>query len=598
MTHMDMHTHAIARARTRFQLVDEQGAGEPFAGLAYEVVNSEGQVTLGNLDATGCGAIDSPFGGPVVVRFTRLQGGLQITELQFRAEHTRYANKNGARTRNNPAKKSVDTDYYQIEVRHLVEHVSHLPPLVDCHYPLNTPTQHCMQARGQFGLGLAVGRFTVLQVRPLRALSPMLCAAAPLSALNRYQMALMAAADDCPFAQPQDRAVHRAYRPLYEDVAYSKRLQVAPVSTAQVLIAHNDDVLLIALRGTRKAADFMRDTDMRQVPFTEGEGCVHHGFYEAAKHVYDCVGAYLNKCCVSQKVLVCGHGLNGAVALILSQMLRIRRHIADLQLYTYGAPRAADAAFVQAAESLLHERMVNHHDPLPSGPSRWMNTPLSTDGAQPMLGFINVPPELGVFVAGLSQLRGELYQHHGTLCHFMPIDRGQGQVSQVMWAPTSDIVTQHALSRAVFEQAQEALISVDHSVGVDSYLANCWVALRRTQEALEMRRSLVTEPELRFIDQAFESIAQQLRVEYQRVMTWPDKDIQAQERSINLLMRELCRLHITRKRLCSLRFKVPSATDVYGEYAKQPQVLAQSLERWLEGDVRVCSEPWVVASAS
>lgn len=113
-----------------------------------------------------------------------------------------------------------------------------------------------------------------------------------------------------------------------------------------------------------------------------------------------------------------------------------------------------------------------------------------------------------------------------------------------------------------------------------------------------MRRSLVTEPELRFIDQAFESIAQQLRVEYQRVMTWPDKDIQAQERSINLLMRELCRLHITRKRLCSLRFKVPSATDVYGEYAKQPQVLAQSLERWLEGDVRVCSEPWVVASAS
>ncbi|MEB0151257.1 lipase family protein, partial [Pseudomonas sp. CCC2.2] len=67
---------------------------------------------------------------------------------------------------------------------------------------------------------------------------------------------------------------------------------------------------------------------------------------------------------------------------------------------------------------------------------------------------------------------------------------------------------------------------------------------------------------------------------------------------INVLMRELCRLHTTRKRLCSLRFKVPSAADVYGEYAQQPQVLAQSLERWLADDASVCSEPLAVASAS
>ena len=598
MTHMDTHSLSIARARTCFQLVDEQGAGEPFAGLAYEVVNSEGGLTPGYLDATGCGAIGGPFSGPVVVRFTRLQGALHITELQFRAEHTRYANKDGARTRHNPTKKSVDTDYYQIEVRHLVEHVSHLPPVVECRYPLEAQAQQRMQMEGQFGVCLAVGRCTVLQIRPLRALSPMLCAAAQLSALNRYQMALMAAAGDCPFAHTPGSTALGAYRPLYEDVAYSKRLQVAPVSTAQILIAHNDDVLLIAVRGPRLAADFMRDTDMHQVPFAEGEGCVHHGFYEAARHVYECVGAYLDTFCVNQKVLVCGHGLNGAVALILSQMLRIRQRITDLQLYTYGAPRAADAAFVKAAESLMHYRMVNHHDPLPSGPSRWMNTRLSTDGAQPMLEFMHVPPELGVFVAGLSPLTGELYQHHGTLCHFMPIDRGQGQVSHVMWAPTSDIVTQHALSRAVFERARESLIRVDHSHGIDSYLADCRTALRSAQEALEVRRSLVTEPEVRFIDQVFESIAQQLRAEYQRVMTWPDKDTQVQERAINVLMRELCRLHTTRKRLCSLRFKVPSAADVYGEYAQQPQVLAQSLERWLADDASVCSEPLAVASAS
>ena len=109
-------------------------------------------------------------------------------------------------------------------------------------------------------------------------------------------------------------------------------------------------------------------------PFEEGAGRVHRGFYHAAKCLYGRVTACLNNGFGGHKVLMCGHGVSGAIALILGQMLRHR----DVQLYTYGAPRAGDAAFVRAAQSLAHYRMVHHHDPLPSLPGSWMSTRLST----------------------------------------------------------------------------------------------------------------------------------------------------------------------------------------------------------------------------
>ena len=602
MTPLYLRIRPTAHVNTRFQLVDEWGAGEPYAGLAYEAIDPQGDVQHGLLDAEGRGLITGQMPGLVVLRFTHAPAAGHITELQVRAEHTLYVNQDGARTRHNPAKKSSNADFVQVEVRHLVEHVSHLPPLAECHNPPAAEPQQWMQARGQFGVCVVAGRCTVLEVRPLRALSPMFSVAKSMCTLNLYQMALMAAADNCPFAQARTGSDPQAYRPLYEDVAYSKRLQVAPQSTEHVLIAHNDDLLLIALRGPHETADFWANADRHQVPFAEGKGHVHDGFYQAAKHAYACVEAYLATTGARQNVLVCGHGVNGAVGLILSQMLHSAQHKVDVQLYTYGAPRAADAAFVNAAESLVHYRMVNHHDPLPSLPGSWMNTPRSAYDAGAVLGFTNVPPQLGVFVAGLSQLTGELYQHHGSLCHFMPIEIGQDKVSHVMWAPTSDIVTQHALSRAVFEQPGDVavgpLLNGEHAVGLDRYIARCWLALRGAQKALEVRRSLVTEAEVRLIDQAFERIAQQLRARYQSVMAQPDKDAHVQERSINWLMRELCRVHTTRKRLCGLRFKVPSAADVYGTHAQSPQALAQNLERWLAGDRGVRSEQLTMASAS
>ena len=417
------------------------------------------------------------------------------------------------------------------------------------------------------GLG-ATGRGAIDGV--LRVQSLMLSGAGQQCALNRYQMALVAAHGG-GILEPAASERH-VYRPLYQDVAYSQRFQRVPESCDQLFMAHTPELLLIAVRDPRPATAFLGEGDLEPVPFEEGAGRVHRGFYHVAKRLYGRVSACLNNGFCGHKVLMCGHGVSGAIALILYQMLRHR----DVQLYTYGAPRAGDATFVRAAQSLAHYRMVHHHDPLPSLPGSWMNTRLSTYHGHATQSFNHTPPELGVFVAGLSALTGELYQHHGALCHFMPLASGQ-ESAHLMWAPTSDIVTQHALSRLVFEKVRvrpecDGMVGIGlvESLGVDSYVASSWAALQRSQAALEAREPEVTEAEVRAVDLAFEHIGQQLRSRYQTVVSEVYANPHEQERMINLLMRELSRLHITRQRLYSLRFKVPSVAEVYGDCVQQP----------------------------
>ena len=634
-------------SRTSFQLLDEHGAGEPYGGLAYELVDREGQVHCGYLDATGAGNASTHIVGPVAVMFRqahdrrlgvysrlmdRKHYPLQITELQVRAESTRYLNKCGERTQGKPAHIDTGSDYYQVEVRHLVEHVSHLPPVVDCPYPPNC---------SPLGLTLASGRHTVLEVRPLRALSPLLSTDPRFCALNLYQLALLATLSHCPFRHSPDKLQvvnpsvelsmgdwqvspeqTKSWYPLYEDVPYSRRLEIVPFdpvlypandphagaaqetpatvhfrddigfghegSEVQTFVTHNSEIMVIAVRSTCLWSDFLRNVDALQVPFEEGEGNVHRGFYQAARQACELVESYMDKFHAGQPVLICGHSLGGAVALILAQMLRLRRPC-EVQLYTYGAPRAADATFVRAAQGLVHQRMVNHNDPIPSVPGSWMSTRLSAYGAGALLAFTNVPAGFGVFVAGLSNLLGEPYRHHGTLRHFMPVEFAQGQVSHVLWGPLSDTVTQHALNHAVFEQKSavpeldgplEQLVDIGQQFMVDSYIPSCWAVLRRSQQAQKDRRSLVTEREVLFVDQALEYLAQQLRVKYREEMARTGSSFEAQVRTMNLLMREMSNVHKTRMQLYKLRFKVPSQADVYGRCALDPEVLAQSLVRW------------------
>lgn len=660
--------------QTSFQLVDEFGSGEPYAGLAYEAVDHEGLKYSGFLDSAGVGRVRNHCAGSIAVTMmssykgvndqysylmTREHYPLKITELQVRAENTRYVNKDGSRTANKPASINTRDEYYQVEVRHLVKHVSHLPPKVQRHFPLDAGVRRLMWPGGELGVCLAPDRHTVLEVRPLRALRPMLSPDPAFCALNLYQLALMATLSYCPFGQePDEQPVTtptvsftqepsvgnwfgdklatfkenwqvnpeqtEPYYPLYEDVPYSKRLEIVPFdptlypvnnpllgpeqenpanihflddtqrgakgTDTQAFITHNDEVVLIAVRGTSVGADFLRDADALQVPFEEGEGRVHRGFYTAAKVAAAFVTKYLDKFHTGQKVLVCGHSLGGAIALILSQMLRKRPENYDVLLYTYGAPRAGDATFVSAAQSLVHHRIVNHNDPIPSVPATWMNTKPSVYGAGAVLTFAHAPVGLSIFALGLTNLAGEPYQHHGELRHFMPVEFSRGTVSHLLWAPECDTVIQHAVCSAALGQRNglperdgflRQLIDMNQHSMVDSYIPSCWAALRRYKEALDSSDSRVTTREFDFVDQAFEQISKQLRIKYFEGATLPDKKVQAQASHKEQLLRELDKVGDTRTRLKKIRFEVPTLADLYGHFAQRPEQLADSLERWL-----------------
>jgi hypothetical protein len=165
-------------------LVDEFGSGEPYAWLAYVVTDSEGQTYRGDLDATGRGKVSNHFAGPIALTLDQEYQGqerlyielqsrdsypLKITELQVRAEQTRYLNDNATSTRENPAQACAG-QFFQVEVRDLVKHVTHLPPRVYRHYPPNQGPARLMGEFGKTGVALMPQLHTVLEVRPLRAL--------------------------------------------------------------------------------------------------------------------------------------------------------------------------------------------------------------------------------------------------------------------------------------------------------------------------------------------------------------------------------------------------------------------------------------------
>ena len=103
---------------TSFRLVDEHGDGKPYGGLHYTVMDSIGQEYTGRLDGEGFAKLENHYRGPVVLTLSTAFRGvddvynallkrkhypLPITELQFRAEQTRFFHEDGFRREYNPA---------------------------------------------------------------------------------------------------------------------------------------------------------------------------------------------------------------------------------------------------------------------------------------------------------------------------------------------------------------------------------------------------------------------------------------------------------------------------------------------------------------
>ncbi|MCT4501386.1 lipase family protein [Pseudomonas sivasensis] len=669
----NMPACALSGGSLSFCLVDESGDGQVYGGLKYEVFDSAGKGYKGHLNGDGVARIHGQCRGPVVLVFDaeykatgsfystlqeREKYPLPITDLQVRAEQTHFLNPNGKRAERNHSRHKGD-QFYQVEVSDLVRHIAHLPPVAPS---AHRPQRHALKMMADLGFGppqpalfgvvLFPNNHTVLEVRPLRALRPMLSTQDDFCALNLYQLALFASLSYCNFGQvppekPQDEVrfpldpsvgnlfaeqlsghqeawrvdpeqTQRFY-PLYEEVPYSRRFEILPFDPAlypqnrpelgdeqehparlhffddekggtdtQAFITHHDEVILIAVRGTASSADGLRDANAHQVLFAEGVGKAHEGFYLAYQAVRDFVLRYLDQFHTGQRIVICGHSLGGAIALLLAEGLRrIPDANYNVLLYTYGAPRAADSEFTRGASTLVHHRIVNHNDPVPSVPAPWMNTTakLWIPGA---VTLFSAPTAGGLlFAAGLVRIGGNPYQHHGEQQHFMPIMLPDGTHSSVLWKPGCESIEEAGHSRALQVRGDmpdregliRQLVQYKQHFMTASYIPAAWATLRRWQQALDSNGPLVTQREFELLDHALATMRKQLQDKRRELTRHRPTNARSYEYH-EPLNAEIDRLHTSRERLQTLRWRRLDARDIYGSHAHSAALLP-SLKRWL-----------------
>ncbi|MNF62192.1 Lipase (class 3) [compost metagenome] len=591
----------LRRDWVSFRLVDEHGDGQPYAGLAYQLHDSQGQIYAGVLDGDGYARVEQPYCGPVVLALAESYTGgdqwyaglarrdkfsLPLTALQVAAEQSptgpRRANGRTYLAEERAAREKAR--FLRVEVSDFAEATKHLPDSDSAWSPRPSAVlkQSAGLAKEQPGAALTPNLHHVLEVKALRAYSPLLSRSKDFCALNAYHLAVMSAFVYAPFgkrmlpntpyassAPPYElggtighvlreqlarlvkpsRFNDAKYHLLCEEVPYSKRLEVMPHDPAryaaeategwknpedvhflyhkdsetQAFITHSDKVALITLRGTQERADILRDLDARQVPYAAGNGQAHRGFHDAFLAAKTFAQRYLEAFYTGEQTLiVCGHSLGGAIALLLAEWLRRLPSAPNVILYTFGSPRAGDRAFVQSASALTHHRLVNHNDPVPGVPFTWMDAEWKLALPGTVALFSSPVVGIALLLGGLLNLRGDPYEHHGEQRHFMPRKPDAGSEAAILWQPGCALIDEHACASYAGAVDLEndmpkrksligqALSAAEHSSD-GGYSRAMLTTLLRWNASVEQRNgALFTAEEVQDIQTQVQQVEQQL----------------------------------------------------------------------------------------
>jgi pimeloyl-ACP methyl ester carboxylesterase len=583
--------------RVSFRLVDEHGQGSPYAGLPYLLHDQVGQIYTGELDNDGHASVNGIYSGPVILELSTASQGasdpwyeelierkafaLALTELQVAAEQSPRGPRHpdGSTYLARERAEREQAAFLRVEVSDFVEAKAHLPARDSKWKPAPNPRLKACAGRAceRPGVALEPGKHHVLEVKALRAYSPLLSRDKAFCALNAYHLAVLSNLAYAPFSEPTVGAYRSAPPPysrpgsighvlheqlprleharqfdkaryplLYEEVPYSKRLEVMPYDPeryrseaeqgwrnpedvhflyhkethTQAFITHSDKLVLISLRGTEPNLmlnDIRRDLDARQVPY-EGKadtGQAHRGFHDGFIAARDFAMNYLRAFHrPEQSIIVCGHSLGGAVALLLAEWLR-NNFSENTQLYTFGAPRAGDRLFVQQAQALTHHRLVNHNDPIPTVPSAWMDVEWKLALPAAVLATSLPGPGIALLLAGLINLRDDPYEHHGEQWHFMP---RQGSAS-LLWQPGCDAISAQSCAHYASDVGLEGdmprrasfltqVIDFEHHSIASGYSAAAIATLLRWNASLSRQGQLFTEEEATALDEYAEKLEQ------------------------------------------------------------------------------------------
>jgi triacylglycerol lipase len=128
------------------------------------------------------------------------------------------------------------------------------------------------------------------------------------------------------------------------------------VADTQAFVAGNDDIVIIAFRGTTSIKDWLTDIKIKLFSFSNGR--IHTGFHEALDVIWDdlyrTVRTFQDR---NQTIWITGHSLGGALA-VLAAAGFLDDGVVDLQgVYTFGQPKVGDKIFGKYVDSRLKSKL-------------------------------------------------------------------------------------------------------------------------------------------------------------------------------------------------------------------------------------------------
>ena len=141
--------------------------------------------------------------------------------------------------------------------------------------------------------------------------------------------------------------------------------------TTQCIVVSNDQVVIIAFRGTEKTQreDIATDLELEQV--TDFGGQVHKGFAKAYGLIQDELKSVLSLHQTEEHTIwITGHSLGGALACLCGYDLE-EDGIPVQGIYTFGQPRVGNPQFCTGFDNRLknkHFRIVHKDDRIPTFP--------------------------------------------------------------------------------------------------------------------------------------------------------------------------------------------------------------------------------------
>jgi triacylglycerol lipase len=161
-----------------------------------------------------------------------------------------------------------------------------------------------------------------------------------------------------------------------EGFRYVKGFQANSIGISEWFgfILESDDAVITAFRGTQSDTDWVADSliNQRPYPYAVNSGNVHHGFLSIYETCRDTIIDTLATLPSNKTLLVTGHSLGGALAVLHILDARMNTSFSNVILYNFGAPKVGDLTFrnyynLQIPKSF---RFVNLFDVVPLLPPR------------------------------------------------------------------------------------------------------------------------------------------------------------------------------------------------------------------------------------